>query len=63
MLEHQKNIILALQKEESLILKEVRKSIQWLKNNEVCDFEKWLSELLPAFYETNLKYLFKNIPT
>ena len=63
MLENQKNIILALQKEESLILKEVRKSIKWLKENEIIDFEKWLKEFIPGCYDTKLKYLFKNIPT
>ncbi|PLX16333.1 MAG: hypothetical protein C0599_15515 [Salinivirgaceae bacterium] len=63
MLEHQKNIILALRSEQSLITKEVIKSIKWLKENEICDLENWLKDFLPGIYEANLKYLFKDIPT
>jgi hypothetical protein len=63
MLEHQKTIILALQNEKTLIVNEVVKSIKWLKENEIWDLEKWLEELFPNIYETNLKYLFNDIPT
>lgn len=62
MLEHQKNILLALKNEPVMFLKEVQKSFQWLTPEEMEYLHVWLRGTFPELYEKRIKYLFIKNP-
>ena len=62
MLEHQKNILKALQNHELLFLKEVQKSVEWLNEQELDELNVWLSEHYPKIYKTQIAKMMHKIP-
>lgn len=62
MLEHQKNILKVLQNEEKLFIKEVRKSVEWLNEEELSELEKWIVANYPKMYKKRIQQMFRRIP-
>ncbi len=63
MLEHQKNILKALYREQALFLKEVYKSRQWLNEDEICELMQWIANNYPEIYKQKIEKIFDKIPT
>ncbi|ALO17516.1 hypothetical protein L21SP5_03925 [Salinivirga cyanobacteriivorans] len=59
MLDHQKNILRNLHHNHNLFIKEIKKSIQWLSEQELKDLEQWISKELVQVYDHEVQRLFR----